>query len=269
MKVLIIGGNRFVGKALAEEIIWQYRYNFVDVFNRSGVGPRGANVIQGDRNNTEDLKQIDFGGYDCIIDMCLYKLEQFNLIKDLIPNNVNYIFVSSGAVDYIKAFGEYSLEKKNIEEALMKTNINYKIVRPSYIVGKGNHRPRLSYFISKLKNNEEIEMDDGNYPINLVFVQDVVNCLLKLVKDNNRTCKIYNICGDESTTVNELVDFLKFELNIKYHKTSPSLNAYKEMGIIPNQSFELDNTEIKNDYEIKFTDLKSGIKKYIKELNEN
>ena len=38
MKVLIIGGNRFVGKALAEEIIWQYRYNFVDVFNRSGVG---------------------------------------------------------------------------------------------------------------------------------------------------------------------------------------------------------------------------------------
>ena len=41
------------------------------------------------------------------------------------------------------------------------------------------------------------------------------------------------------------------------------------MGIIPNQSFELDNTEIKNDYQIKFTDLKSGIKKYIKELNEN
>ncbi len=35
---LIIGGNRFVGKALASEIGWAHRYNTVDVFNRSGTG---------------------------------------------------------------------------------------------------------------------------------------------------------------------------------------------------------------------------------------
>ena len=50
-KVLILGGNRFVGKALAKKIVWEYRYNFVDVFNRSGTGPWGTNIIQGDRNN--------------------------------------------------------------------------------------------------------------------------------------------------------------------------------------------------------------------------
>ena len=104
MKILILGGNRFVGKHLSKELI--LKGNEVDVFNRSGTGISNVNIIQGDRNNKEDLEKIDFDKYDCIVDMCLFKLEQFKLMKDLIPEDVNYIFVSSGAVDYIDAFGE-------------------------------------------------------------------------------------------------------------------------------------------------------------------
>ena len=267
MKVLVIGGNRFVGKILTKKIVEEDRYNYVDVFNRSGTGHWGVDIIQGNRNNIEDLKQIDFSKYDCIVDMCLFKLEQFNLIKDLIPEDVNYIFVSSGAVDYIDTFGEYAKDKEDVELALSKTNINYKIVRPSYIVGKGNHRPRLGYFISQLKNKEIIEMSgDGNYPINLVFVQDVVNCLMNLIKDDNRTYKTYNICGDKSITINELIDFLKFELNILHHMWED----ISEVGeaLFPNQVFEFDNSDIKRDYDINFTDLEIGIKEYIKESDE-
>ena len=98
-KVLILGGNRFVGKALAKRIIWEYRYNYVDVFNRSGTGPWATNIIQGDRNNSKDLMKIDFSEYDCIVDMCLFKPWQFLLLDGLIPSSINYIFVSSGAAD--------------------------------------------------------------------------------------------------------------------------------------------------------------------------
>ena len=267
MKILVIGGNRFVGKALVKELLWEYRYNFIDVFNRSGTGPSGSHIIQGNRNNIEDLKQIDFSKYDCIVDMCLFKLEQFNLIKDLIPEDINYIFVSSGAVDYIDAFGEYAKDKQDVELALSKTNINYKIVRPSYIVGKGNHRPRLGYFISQLKNKEIIEIDgDGNYPINLVFVQDVVKSIMKLVRDRDRTYKIYNVCGDKSITINELIDFLKFELNIAHHMWK-DVSEISE-ALFPNQVFEFDNSDIKRDYDINFTELETGIKDYIKESDD-
>ena len=57
MKVLIIGGNRFVGKALAQKILWEdtfkdrYNHGCIDVFNRSGTSPRRVNAIKGDRNN--------------------------------------------------------------------------------------------------------------------------------------------------------------------------------------------------------------------------
>ena len=91
MKILIIGGNRFVGKSLTTELI--SRNNDVDIFNRRGLGPSNINVIKGDRNNISDLKKIDFKLYDCIVDMCLYKLEQFELIKKLILDYTNFIFV--------------------------------------------------------------------------------------------------------------------------------------------------------------------------------
>ena len=56
-KVLVFGGNRFVGNALIEKLLDQ-GYN-VDMFNRSGTGPDyvmetcEANIIQGDRNIME------------------------------------------------------------------------------------------------------------------------------------------------------------------------------------------------------------------------
>ena len=267
MKVLIIGGNRFMGKHLSSEL--GSMGNEVDVFNRSGTGISGVNIIQGDRNNIEDLEEVDIVKYDCIVDMCLYKVEQFNLMKHLIPKDTNYIFVSSVAVDYAEAFGEYGIEKRNLEEELSKTEWNYKIVRPTYVVGIGTHRPRLGYFIDKLKNNETIELSNNeNYPINLVFVQDVVECLIKLVEDESRTYGVYNICSDESITINKLIELIKFELNIENHKVQDDtelFTAFEKLAMIPNQPFESDNSEIKEKYGISFTDVRAGIREYINE----
>ena len=264
MNILVIGGNRFVGKKLVNRLLNESHH--VSVLNRSGTGPDGAFKWKFDRNRKRDYDFVYFNDYDCIIDMCLFKPEQFELIKDYISKDTNYIFVSSGAVDYIdtNSFGDYAVEKMGVEKALSETDLNYKIVRPSYIVGMGNHRPRLGYYISQLKNDESIAIDgDGNYPINLVFAEDVVDCLMKLIVDDKRTYETYNICGDESITINGLIEFLKFELDIGYHKTIDTIDS-----LFPNQSFEFDNTNIKKDYKIEFTDLRQGIKKYIEEYNE-
>ena len=57
--VLIIGGNRFVGKALSK-VLSDKNYS-VDVFNRSGTSAdSNINIIQGDRNKTKDIDKIDF-----------------------------------------------------------------------------------------------------------------------------------------------------------------------------------------------------------------
>ena len=162
-RVLIFGGNRFVGRALSIKLLSK-GYN-VDVFNRSGTSAHFTiSTIQGDRNNKDDIKQINFKKYDCVIDMCLFFLSQFDLIYKKIPKDTRYIFTSSGAADfrYIEHYGDYGKDKLEIEDFLDCVDFNYQIIRPSYIVGKGDHRARLDYYIDGIKNKKKIEIDgDG------------------------------------------------------------------------------------------------------------
>ena len=263
---LIIGGNRFVGMAMASELVWAHRHNTVDVFNRSGTGPWGTNVIQGDRNKREDLEKINFKKYDFIIDMCLYKPEQYEKCSDLIPEDTNYVFVSSGAADekYHSAFGQYGIDKLMIEKMLHYDGKNYKIVRPTYIVGKGNHLKRLGYYLGQLRNGHNIEVDgDGESEINLVFVQDVVQCLYHLAVDKNKTMKNYDICGDESISVNDLIHKL-----LKYYPTEYNTTQSTEAPFRNVEFTAFDNSAIKQEYDVSFTSLDEGIEEYVKWFEE-
>ena len=264
---LIIGGNRFVGKALASEIVWAHRHNQVDVFNRSGTGPWGTTIIQGDRNERKDLEKINFKKYDFIVDMCLYNPEQYEKCADLIPKDTNYVFVSSGAANekYHSVFGQYGTDKLKIEEMLHDDGKNYKIVRPTYIVGNGNHLKRLGYYLGQLRKGRcAIEVDgDGDYEINLVFVQDVVECLFQLAVDKNKTMKNYDICGDESISVNNLIQKLLRYYPTEYVPIQSSTAPFKNTEFT-----EFDNSAIKQDYDVTFTSLAEGIKDYVKWFKE-
>ena len=93
MNVLIFGGNRFVGKQLSEILINVKEYS-VDVFNRSGTSANNnINIIQGDRNKSEDIEKIDFTKYDYIVDMCLFFPSQFDLVKDEISKENTFLLV--------------------------------------------------------------------------------------------------------------------------------------------------------------------------------
>ena len=266
MKILVIGGNRFVGKKLVTKLLNQ-SYE-VTVLNRSGSGPSGAKKIKFDRNIEEHYNCVDFNQYDCIVDMCLFKPEQFKLIKNKILDDINYIFVSSGAVDYIdtNSFGDYAIEKMEVEKEISQTNLNYKIIRPSYIVGMGNHRPRLGYFINRILNHKYVEVcGDGNYNINLVFVQDVVKCLETFVYDSLMKRKTYNVCGNESINMIMLLEKLKRDY---YPEGKVLIDFDSDDGLFPATDFEFDNSEIKKDYDLQFTDLDEGIKQYTEWLEK-
>ena len=114
---------------------------------------------------TSESFKIDFTKYDCIVDMCLFSPSQFELIKDKISKDTNYIFVSSGAADYryIGEYGDYGMDKLAVEHLLEFSELNYEIVRPSYIVGIGNHRPRLGHYIQKICEEKSIKIDFSSH----------------------------------------------------------------------------------------------------------
>ena len=79
MKILVIGGNRFVGKKLVEKLLIDS--HDVTIFNRGGTGPNGAKIIECDRNSYDQLtERVNFSDFDCIVDMCLYQKTQITFL---------------------------------------------------------------------------------------------------------------------------------------------------------------------------------------------
>lgn len=263
-KVLIFGGNRFVGKQLSELLIDNYQ---VDVFNRSGTSSDDRiSVIQGDRNDVRDLDKIDFEKYDYIVDMCLFFPHQLKLIMDSVKSK--YIFVSSAAANnrYIDYYGHYAKCKLEAEDILVDSDLDYVIIRPSYIVGKGDHRNRLNYYLDSIKNETPIKIDgDGSNKINMVFSEDVVNVLNTLIEhwvsDDNR---FYYACGNDSVNVLEFVNYV----NEKYFQKEVKFSFNRNDAIFPKNDFVLSNKYTRRDLDISFTSFYPGIIDYVEHVYE-
>jgi len=263
-RVLIFGGNRFVGKQLSELLIDNYQ---VDVFNRSGTSSDDRiSVIQGDRNDVRDLDKIDFEKYDYIVDMCLFFPHQLKLIMDSVKSK--YIFVSSAAANnrYIDYYGHYAKCKLEVEDILVDSDLDYVIVRPSYIVGEGDHRNRLNYYLDSIKNETPIKIDgDGSNKINMVFSEDVVNVLNTLIEhwvsSDNR---FYYACGNDSVNVLEFVNYV----NEKYYQKEVKFSFNQDDAIFPKNDFVLSNKYTRRDLDISFTSFYPGIIDYVEHVYE-
>jgi nucleoside-diphosphate-sugar epimerase len=283
MTILIIGGNRFVGKLLAESLLKLNQE--VTIFNRKGTGPEGCLIIKGDRNNLEDLEQINFAHFDCVVDMCLYNPGQFKLIEPFLDIETRYIFISSGAaykdpdvwpIDEnsellgMEAYGNYGVEKAEVEKLISNSNLkDYKILRPTYIVGEGNHNPRLGHYIKCLQNKETIHIaGNGENLISLVFAEDVVNLILLMITSGKpwHDLEDYTVCNDEFLTVNSLVNIIANELDIKEitikHESSEAIFPPNNYGIFTND-------KVKVSYDIEFKTLKESLPSYIEWYNKN
>lgn len=222
--ILILGGNRFVGLQLANSLKNNYQ---ITIFNRKGTGPKNVNIIQGDRNNIHDINKIDFESFDIIFDFCLFKPEQFELIKNKIKNSTKYIFISSGAI-YSKGFGLYGEEKKSCETLIINNLNNYLILRPPYIDGPGSHRPRLAFYLNKILLNQPIPYNgDGSALFNIIWIEDLVNLLIDLVNSNfiNLTKNEYDLVGEDIFNIKSLVKlFYSDSILIQSDEEVPYIN---------------------------------------------
>lgn len=244
MRVLILGGNRFVGKQLGENLLAKgYK---VHIFNRSGTGPKGATILKGDRNTYRE----NFIGYDLVIDFCLFKPEQAERIIKQLPGDQRYIFISSAAAYQdapnlaykdtsttggLEAFAPYGAEKAECENIINNSTLRSTILRPPYLDGPGSHRPRLAYYFNQILNNKPVHVDgDGEKLMTFLWAEDFVNILSKYVEDvrKNKTLpKEKAVVGPDIYTskslIKEVANYLKKAYLIEENGTeAPFPNAH-------------------------------------------
>ena len=251
MKILIIGGNRFVGKKVTKTLFKNYD---VTVLNRKGTSPVNCNIIQQDRNELKELNE-----YDIVIDMCLYNLEQTKNIVNILEKQQSlqqYIFISSIASE-LDFFGDYGKQKKLSENYIIDSNLPWVILKPTYVLGIDNPHDRESYYIRKILNNEIIEVDgEGNELISFIFSEDIVKVICKIIQEKI-TFKIYNLCNDDVVTLKELINVIS-----KTVGKDANIQYYSPGGPLENKKCIFSNNEIKADLDIEFKSLKQGMINY-------
>ena len=254
MEILVIGGNRFMGKKVVETL---YKEHNITVLNRSGRSPvsiLSCNIIQQDRNELKELQE-----YDIVIDMCLYNLEQTKNIVDILKKQQNlqqYIFISSIASE-LEFFGEYGKQKQLAEKYIMYSDLPWTILKPTYVLGIDNPHDRESYYIRKTLNNEPIEIDgEGDQPLSFVFSSDVVKVICKIIEEKI-IHKSYNLCSDDVVTLKEFTtiisDITGKESNIQYNSNG---------GPFENKKCIFSNQQTKDDLNMVFKSFKQGITDY-------
>lgn len=271
MNILVFGGNRFTGKLLVEKLFSEGHK--ITVINRRGIAPVFCKIIKCDRNDTKKLESLIKGlKFDCVIDMCLFNIEQAKASFKIFNKRIKkYIFISSIAV-YDKTgsfpkdeesrlgswpmFGSYGENKLLVEKYFHKTkDFPFLILRPTYIIGKNNHLYRESYYFDKLINDEVIDLEgNGQAILSFVFVEDVAEIIFKATLEKIKLRESYNICNDEFITIKDFIELIAKILNkkVRYKKVN-KLVSFK------NENCFFKNKKIKNDFKYNFKSLKVGL----------
>jgi 2'-hydroxyisoflavone reductase len=206
MKILVIGGGVFVGKALTESAV--SRGHQVTVFNRgiSNSKPSpGVAWIKGDRD--ADLSALSGQKWDSVVDICAYFPRQVtSLLKAVKGNAGHYLLVSSVAAyadlgcpatresDPLAASIDpepttvtpenYGPLKAMCEEAAIKAGPKATLlVRPGIIMGPWDPTGRFTYWVRRVARGGEV-MAPGHpgAPMQLIDTRDLGLWMVSMIE---------------------------------------------------------------------------------------
>lgn len=229
ISVLIIGGSRFVGRLVAQQL-HQHPNIKLTLFNRGLTNPEiieGINYIYGDRE-CDDIRQVYTQSWDVVIDMMGYYPDT---IKDFISkiNTKRYIFISSisvydlfnpsktiiGEQDTLLSectvkertdttWATYGNRKVSCETEILKSGMAAIILRPSLIYGPFDPTDRLYYWWYRIKNKVPYLMPKSLiYPVTFTYAVDMASIIVQSVFIEKHRC-IYN------TVTHDVMPFYHF-----------------------------------------------------------
>ncbi len=257
MKILIIGGTRFLGRHLTEALL---RGNQdVTLLNRGNQRNRvpfyeDVEWLICDRHDEEKFTSLLQNRYfDVVIDTCGYTLEEVELTVNTLRNKVGkYIFTSAIAVAQVRNEDErqmlpirnrrlfpiitqnqYAYNKSIIEEYLVdqfdKDGFPFICLRPSEINGPGEVREW--YYIDRIKHGRHkiLIPDSGQNLIQPGYIDDIVQGYLLAIMKDRAIGECYNITGDEIISLNDYVKLIAETMGEKVRIVNMPRHIFREL----------------------------------------
>lgn len=214
MKLLVLGGTRFVGRAVVEEALGLGHE--VTTFNRgqTGVDVAGVEVVRGDRESSSDLHGLVAGrSWDVVVDTSGYvPLLVRHAARALVGRCRRYVFLStisvypdwpakgvseasavyecssdtggSAADEASWSATRYGSYKAGCERAVKEVFADRALVlRPGVILGPHENVGRLTWWLRRIaRGGRVLGPGDPARPIQPIDVRDVANFTLNLAE---------------------------------------------------------------------------------------
>jgi 2'-hydroxyisoflavone reductase len=238
MKVLIIGGTRFLGRALTDEAL--KRGHDVTLFNRGNnqeVFPEVEQLI-GDRD--KDVTVLENRKWDVVMDTCGFAPHQITKVAAAIGDQIeHYTYISSISVykDWIPPHltEDYRLHSRLTDEVLneveegnvtpyeyygqLKAHCESEAekqwrdrvlhVRAGLLVGEFDYSDRLPYWIKRVAaGGKTLVPGRPDRPVQLIDVKDAASWIFDMAEQRNSGT--YNVTGPApEVTMEELLNTCK------------------------------------------------------------
>lgn len=247
-KVLVMGGNQFLGKRVCE-ILLEKKYEVFAINRGNRKNLKNINFLKCDRNNEEELRKITENlKVDYIIDISAYTGEQADILQKIMSGKFKqYILISSASVyNNIESYpvqeesskgkneiwGQYAKDKYLAEKVTVENsdryNFKYTIFRPFYIYGEENNLDREKYIFSRIENNLPIFIpNDGGNIIQFGYVDDLVEGIIYSFDNEKFFNEDFNISGEEGLTIEKYIDLCGEIANKKVKKYFVNLEKEK------------------------------------------
>jgi nucleoside-diphosphate-sugar epimerase len=214
MRILIMGGTRFIGVSLTKVLVAQDHE--VVLCNRGNkICPvDGVNQIHCDRQDITQLKEKLKGEkFDAIFDNNGRELKDTQPLVELFKDNIShFIYVSSAGVylpseqmphredDLVDPQSRHK-GKYETEQYLQNEGIPFTSIRPVYIYGSGNYNDLEGWFFDRLVRNLPILIPNGGLHFTQFgHVEDLAIAMSKVLGNSNAIGQIYNVSGDRYVT---------------------------------------------------------------------
>ena len=231
MRVLVIGGTLFIGKALVKKLV--EAGHEVTILHRRAENPFGKKVhnLRADRNDAASVRAALAGQrFDAVYDMA-YDWERGTTARQVedcakaVPGDLSrYIFMSS-----VAAYGDglnhaeddplaseadtnsYVRNKASSERALFRMYHESKFpvvtMRPPFVYGPENPFYREAFFWDRMRAGRPIIIPgDGNRLMQFVHVDDLVDACFYALDKRTAPGRAFNIADEKALTQVEVVN---------------------------------------------------------------
>jgi nucleoside-diphosphate-sugar epimerase len=219
MRILIMGGTRFIGVYLTQLLVEQGHE--VVLFNR-GNSPapslQRVGQITGDRTDATQLKEkLSQEKFDVIFDNNARELTDTQPLAEIFQERVQHFVYMSSAGVYLKSDQLPHVEgdtvdpksrhkgKHETETYLAQSGLPFTSIRPTYIYGPRNYNELESWFFDRIVRDRPVPIPgNGLHITQLGHVKDLARAMSQILGNKQAIGQIYNVSGDRFVTFDGL-----------------------------------------------------------------